>query len=230
MGTLLKKSPLNTDILHFVFYFLQTMLKSYTKQIEGIGRVLFERSLRAKNLIIRMKPLYGTRVAVPTGMTFRRAEKIVNLKKSWIEKVLVKTRKIEERQKKVLKTDIDIKSSAVRKKIILRLDELSKEYGFTYNRVFIRNQKTRWGSCSNKNNINLNRKLIYLPDELSDYVILHELLHTRIKNHSKTFWVELGKVLQKKELYKSENDQEINFYKYAKKKQRRLKELGFIQY
>ena len=163
-------------------------------------------------------------------MTFRRAEKIVNLKKSWIEKVLVKTRKIEEGQKKVLKTDIDIKSSAVRKKIILRLDELSKEYGFTYNRVFIRNQKTRWGSCSNKNNINLNRKLIYLPDELSDYVILHELLHTRIKNHSKTFWVELGKVLQKKELYKSENDQEINFYKYAKKKQRRLKELGFIQY
>ncbi|MFC1990575.1 M48 family metallopeptidase [Chloroflexota bacterium] len=57
----------------------------------------------------------------------------------------------------------------------------------------IRNQKTRWGSCSHKNNINLNMKLVLLPDELVDYVILHELVHTRIHNHSKRFWVELDK-------------------------------------
>jgi predicted metal-dependent hydrolase len=57
----------------------------------------------------------------------------------------------------------------------------------------MRNQRTRWGSCSNKNNINLNMKLIRLPDEMIDYVLLHELVHTRIKNHTKDFWRELDR-------------------------------------
>jgi len=90
-----------------------------------------------------------------------------------------------------------------------RLNNLTKKNGFTYNRVFIRNQKTRWGSCSSKNNINLNVKLIRLPDELIDYVILHELVHTGIKNHSKAFWTELDRLVGN-----------------AKKMQSRLKEYG----
>ena len=48
--------------------------------------------------------------------------------------------------------------------------------------------KTRWGSCSAKNNINLNMLITYLPKHLQDYIILHELVHTRIKNHSNQFW------------------------------------------
>ena len=53
--------------------------------------------------------------------------------------------------------------------------------------------KTRWGSCTAKNNINLNMLMTYLPKKIQDYVILHELLHTRIKNHSKGFWLELDR-------------------------------------
>jgi predicted metal-dependent hydrolase len=59
----------------------------------------------------------------------------------------------------------------------------------------VKNQKTRWGSCSEKNNINLNVNLVLLPDELIDYAILHELVHTRVKNHSKRFWAELDKLV-----------------------------------
>jgi hypothetical protein len=88
-----------------------------------------------------------------------------------------------------------IKQSEARSLLIGRLDELAKKHGFTYNRVFIRNQKTRWGSCSNKNNINLNINLVRLPDALIDYTILHELVHTRIKNHGKRFWDQLDRVL-----------------------------------
>lgn len=55
----------------------------------------------------------------------------------------------------------------------------------------MREQRTRWGSCSGKNNISLNVKLVLLPEELIDYVILHELVHTRIHNHGKKFWDEL---------------------------------------
>ena len=77
-----------------------------------------------------------------------------------------------------------------------RLYHLAGEYGFKFNRVTIRHQKTRWGSCSPKNNISLNIKLILLPDALVDYVILHELVHTRIHNHSKNFRSELDRYVK----------------------------------
>lgn len=69
-----------------------------------------------------------------------------------------------------------------------RLDELAKKNGFTYKTVRIKNTSSRWGSCSHDNNINLNLHLLRLPEELSDMVILHELCHTKIKNHSQDFW------------------------------------------
>ncbi|MEA3348593.1 MAG: M48 family metallopeptidase, partial [Pseudomonadota bacterium] len=58
----------------------------------------------------------------------------------------------------------------------------------------IRNQKTRWGSCSAKNNISLNIKLALLPDQLRDLVLVHELIHTKIKNHGPNFWQKLEKI------------------------------------
>jgi predicted metal-dependent hydrolase len=60
--------------------------------------------------------------------------------------------------------------------------------------VTIRNQKTRWGSCSAKNNLSLNIKLALLPDELRDLILVHELVHTRIKNHGPDFWRELKSI------------------------------------
>ena len=73
-----------------------------------------------------------------------------------------------------------------------RIKELSDKFGCVYNKVTIRNQKTRWGSCSGKNNINLNMQLMNIPNHLIDYVILHELVHTKVKNHSPFFWDSLN--------------------------------------
>ena len=72
------------------------------------------------------------------------------------------------------------------------LRHLAEEYGFTINRVFIKSQRTRWGSCSEKKNINLNMKLLFLPEELVHYVMLHELCHTVHLNHSKRYWALVG--------------------------------------
>ena len=69
-----------------------------------------------------------------------------------------------------------------------RVEKLAKTYGLCYNKVKINNAKTRWGSCSRENNINLSLQLMRLPDNLIDYVILHELAHTKVKNHSVQFW------------------------------------------
>lgn len=75
-----------------------------------------------------------------------------------------------------------------------RLAVLALKHGFKYNRVFIKNHRSRWGSCSVKNNINLSLHLMRLSDDLIDYVILHELVHTEVKNHSPAFWDRLAKV------------------------------------
>ena len=69
-----------------------------------------------------------------------------------------------------------------------RVEELAKLHNFTFQKVFVKHVKSRWGSCSSVNNINLNIHLMRLPDHLIDYVILHELVHTKIKNHSREFW------------------------------------------
>lgn len=75
-----------------------------------------------------------------------------------------------------------------------RIDGLAVSHGFSFNRLYIRAQRTRWGSCSSRGNISLNWRLIKAPEWVSDYVILHELVHTRILNHSQAFWREVERV------------------------------------
>jgi len=69
-----------------------------------------------------------------------------------------------------------------------RIDELSSQMGISYQRIVIRGQKTRWGSCSHKKNLSFNWKLIMAPEPVVDYVIIHELTHLKEMNHSKRFW------------------------------------------
>lgn len=76
-----------------------------------------------------------------------------------------------------------------------RVEYFSKLYGFEYNRISVRNQKTRWGSCSKKRNINFNYKMVFLPERLADYIVVHELCHTKELNHSKNFWSLVKEIL-----------------------------------
>ena len=74
-----------------------------------------------------------------------------------------------------------------------RVNHFCKVMDVTVGRITIRNQKTRWGSCSSKGNVNFNYQLYYMPRELMDYVIIHELSHRRHMNHSAEFWQEVEK-------------------------------------
>ena len=69
-----------------------------------------------------------------------------------------------------------------------KLEHFNQFYNFKYNKVTVRNQSTRWGSCSKSGNINFNYKLALLPESLVDYVVVHELCHLGEFNHSKNFW------------------------------------------
>lgn len=76
-----------------------------------------------------------------------------------------------------------------------RLKEFSLKHNLRYKSLSLRDTKTRWGSCTHDNKINLCIHIMKLPDELIDYVLLHELAHTRVKNHSKAFWDLLSELL-----------------------------------
>lgn len=140
---------------------------------------------------ILIRPFKPVRVAFPQRISIKKAQKYLHKNLSWAKKNLDYIRKIEKEHETTLNNKS--KLPLIKAKTILqnRLRELANINGFKYNKVFIRNQKTRWGSCSNLNNINLNINLVGLTEELMDYVILHELVHTEIKNHSKKFWARL---------------------------------------
>ena len=159
--------------------------------IEPVGQVLLERSRRAKNICLTVRPFKGVRVAVPVGVTFDQARDMARSHAAWIEKQLQNAKLMESRAAQFNRYGV-FNRTVARRIIVQRLEMLAQQHGFAYNKVFVRNQKTRWGSCSTQNNINLNVHLISLPPELMDYVILHELVHTRVKDHSRRFWDRLG--------------------------------------
>ncbi len=185
---------------------------------EDIGRVKFVRHKRARNMTIRINQNGEVRVTFPRHVSRRRAEAFLISRKPWIAKKLseidsmgIPVNRLKEGYR--LKVDgkeipliqesrdqsmEDVVWRILRKeaKSILpdRVEELATRHGFQYNGLKIRKMRTRWGSCTARNSLNLNSWLVMLPQHLSDYVILHELVHTVHKDHSRRFWSTLDRV------------------------------------
>lgn len=79
--------------------------------------------------------------------------------------------------------------------IVERTEYFAQRYGFCYGRIAIRNSRRSWGSCSSAGNLNFHYRLLFVPPELRDYVIVHELCHLRVFNHSSSFWTEVEAIL-----------------------------------
>lgn len=96
-----------------------------------------------------------------------------------------------------VETDIQLRELAQQAVAVIpgRVEFFAKQIGVDYGRITIRNQKTRWGSCSSKGNLNFNCLLMLAPQEVLDYVVVHELCHRKEMNHSKAFWQEVEKIL-----------------------------------
>lgn len=165
-------------------------MHSDIQNIESIGLVAFNQSQRAKYQRITVRPDKTVTVTIPRNGSLTEAKRFLKSKTSWIQKQL---RKIEEHAQIRDDIDSDIDLEKAQKSLFDRLEYFSKRHNLSYNRAAFRCQKTKWGSCSGKNNISLNINIGFLPPVLQDYILLHELVHTKVKNHSKQFWVELDK-------------------------------------
>ena len=162
----------------------------YLVEHPEVGTIKYIGNNRAKRIIVSIKPEY-VRVVIPKRQSFKNAQKFVESRLDWIRKNK-QSMTLQLKKKNELP---EINREIARKILCRRIGELAQQHDFVYQRVSIRKQKTRWGSCSSKNNINLNMNLLHLPSELMDYVLLHELVHTRVKDHSKDFWDELNTVV-----------------------------------
>ena len=128
-------------------------------------------------------------VSRPRWLSERKVEKFIKKKEVWIiEKInYFKSKPLNILRQGSRQDYLDNKNKA-RELIQERLDYFNQFYNFKYQRFSVRDQKTRWGSCSKKGNLNFNYHLIYLAPAIRDYIIVHELCHLKEMNHSPRFW------------------------------------------
>lgn len=137
-------------------------------------------------------------VRAPQGMPEIKIRTFAEQKRGWLQKKLEEISKRQESGKALPKFS-EAKKNLYRRKASETLGKraayFAKVMGVRYHRITIREQKTRWGSCSSSRNLNFNWKLVLAPPEVLDYVVVHELCHLKEMNHSGAFWNEVEKVL-----------------------------------
>lgn len=154
-----------------------------------IGEVIFKKSLRAKRMTLKVHPTKGVSLTYPTNLSLKKAESFFLSKRDWVLETIKRQLSKFEELKPASEEEIETMRKEAKKALPPRLDYFAQKHGFHYNRVAIKHNSTNWGSCSKKNNINLNLNLVRLPQALSDYVLLHELSHLRHHNHGHGFYL-----------------------------------------
>lgn len=147
------------------------------------------RSARARRVRLSINSTAGVVLTVPRFVGLGRAELFIKQKAAWIVRTL---QSVKARPKPKTWADLGLtKNEAVERARALakaKLEYWNQFYKFSYNRLAIKSHKGRWGSCSRLKNLNFNYKIIFLPEALVDYIVVHELCHLGELNHSSKFW------------------------------------------
>ena len=146
-------------------------------------------SQRAKRLRLAIYNNGNLVVTAPSHLSLKVVEKFIREKANWIIKKLdyFKNNPRQVLTKGTRQEYLKYKKQAL-SLVQTRLAYFSKIYNFKFNKLSVRNQSTRWGSCSKQGNLSFNFKIALLPDKLADYIIVHEMCHLKEFNHSKKFW------------------------------------------
>jgi hypothetical protein len=161
---------------------------STRKEINGIPYTI-RATTRTRRVLITVEPGGEVIVSKPMRVSIEKIEKLVREKIDWIQEMVTKQKA---RPQKLLAhysvKDFKANKEKARKFAKERITHFNQCYKHNVRKVYIRNQKSRWGSCSGKGNLNFNYKIVLLPPKLADYIIVHELCHLKEMNHSSRFW------------------------------------------
>ena len=150
---------------------------------------------RRKTLSIRISQEGNLEIRAPLGMPKGEIEAFLKEKAQWIEthraKVLAEYAQGQEAP--LGEEEILALAEQMRQRLPEKLNRHAASMGVTFGRVTIRCQQTRWGSCSSRGNLNFNCLLMLAPEEVLDYVVVHELAHRKQMNHSALFWQEVAR-------------------------------------
>lgn len=153
---------------------------------------------RRKSVSIQVKASGQVIVRAPMRVSKKVINQFVLDNYEWIEKTIEKMEVRQQESEKLprfTKEQIaDLKKTG-KKEITALVEKYAPIVGVTYGRVSIRAQKSRWGSCSRDGNLNFNCLLMMCPEEVREYVVVHELCHRLEMNHSERFWAQVEKVL-----------------------------------
>ena len=167
---------------------------------EDIGQVKYKHSKKAKYIRIVINHDSQVSVVIPSHYNIRDAIEFVHSKKNWIQKN--KIRMIQKKKLEMTLSNVELEKfwDNTKQKMV----HLANIYQLDFYKLTFKTLKTRWGSCSPNNTICINNLIYYLPDHLKEYIMLHELTHTKIKNHSSIFWEELEKICPNSKLKRRE--------------------------
>ncbi len=159
--------------------------------MSGISYTILHSSRKTISIVI--KPGGEVEVRCPRRCSKREVDAFVVSKEGWIRKHL---EAIAERPQQPVLSRQELKSLADKAAAALpeKVRRIAESMEVSYGRITIRSQRTRWGSCSAKGNLNFNCLLMLCPKEVQDYVVIHELCHRKELNHSTAFWAEVEKV------------------------------------
>ena len=146
-------------------------------------------SSRARRLRLVVRADGTCVVTVPTRVPQVFVDQFVREKSDWIrEKMMYWQQRFVEHQQQEPTPSFQVAKQEALTFVLNRLEVLNQAYSHPYKKVSVRNQKTRWGSCSTQGNLQFNYRILFLPQELVDYIVVHELCHLKEMNHSKRFW------------------------------------------
>ena len=153
---------------------------------------------KRKTVAIQIKKDGTICVRAPYAMKNIEIKKLLKEKETWILRNLKKIEKTQlqcETTEKLLREELQQLADLALKVIPDKVRQYAEMMQLSYGRITIRNQKTRWGSCSAKGNLNFNCLLMLVPDEVVDYVVVHELCHLLEMNHSEAFWQQVERII-----------------------------------
>lgn len=167
------------------------MTEAYLRVDGGGFAYMLRKSMRARRVRITVRAGGAVVLTVPARMPSGAGERFLREKAAWVLRTIARFKTVERPlfalRRRSRRDYMRYRDQALAL-VTHKAAQFSARYGVAYGRISVRNQRTCWGSCSKKGNLNFNYRILFLPERVQDYIVVHEVCHLREFNHAPAFW------------------------------------------